>query len=73
LELQNHGMRLTQTLKENSQECERHFGVRLKAAEKVVPLELTHDSRSNGCDGGAAWLLVDHAHFAKDFSGPKIS
>jgi hypothetical protein len=42
LELQDPGIRLTQTLKENFQELKRHVGVRLEAVEKVVPPDLTH-------------------------------
>src|SRR2546423_2256669 len=73
LEFQDPGIRLTQTLKENFQELERHFGVCLKVVEKVVPPDLTHQSLGNGCHVCAAWLLVDHAHFAKGFSSPKVS
>jgi hypothetical protein len=73
LELQNLGIRLTQTLKENFQQCERHFGVCLKAVEKLVPPDLTHHSLGNGCHGCTAWLLVNHAHFAKGFPNAEVS
>src|SRR5437773_12271064 len=39
---QDPGIRLTQTGKRNFQQFERHFGLCLKAVEKVVPPDLTH-------------------------------
>src|SRR5262245_18746124 len=49
------------------------MGVSLKGVKKVVPPDLTHYSFRNSCHGCAAWLLVNHAHFAKGFSSPKVS
>src|SRR5262245_15460276 len=40
--------------------------------EKIVPLERTHDRLGHGGHGGAAGLVVNHAHFAKDVSRPKV-
>src|SRR5262249_17448270 len=50
----------------------RYLGVALKAVEKVVPPNLTHDRLGDGSHSGAAGLLVNHAHFAKGFSRPKV-
>src|SRR6185369_12708528 len=47
--------------------------VTLKAGEEVVPPDLSQDHLGHGSHGGAARLLVNHAHFAKGFSRPKVS
>jgi len=73
LELHNHGTGLTQTLKENFQEFQRHFWSCLKAFEEVVSVKLTHYCFGDSSYAGTAWLLVNHAHFAEDLSDVKVS
>ena len=65
MQLQHRCVGLAQTFEQDFQQAHGYFGIRLQILHKVVAVQFAGDGVLDSDDSGAAWLFINHAHFAK--------